>query len=49
MVLDEFDISVDPKAGVFSVDSDIECPHEGCGLVFRIEDGKALYTKPGIE
>lgn len=46
MVLDEFDIRVDPKAGVFSVDGEIECPHDGCALVFGIENGEAVYSEP---
>ena len=46
MLLDEFDITVDPKANVFTVEGDIECPYNDCALVFRIEDGQAVYAKP---
>lgn len=46
MVLDEFDITVDPRANKFSVAGEIECPAPECGLVFEIVDGAAVYEKP---
>jgi hypothetical protein len=46
MLLDDFDLKLDPKANKVSVVGEIECPNDVCGLTFEVTDGEASYKLP---